>query len=101
MSFGFQLQGLKGQRPDFIQFSCKGSLENEEYLFEVSLDDTIDFRSYDAEKDILTYSVRVPPDKTVPLPEGRYFYDLETRVNGDVITLMIGRLSIIEQVTNA
>lgn len=101
MSFGFQVQGLKGERPEFVQFSCKNTLETEEYLFAVSLDDTIDFRSYDAEKDILTYSVRIPPEKTAPLAEGRYFYDLEMRVNGDVITLMIGRLSIIEQVTNA
>lgn len=100
MSFGFQVQGLKGERPEFVQFSCKNTLETEEYLFAVSLDDTIDFRSYDAEKDILTYSVRIPPEKTAPLAEGRYFYDLELRVNGDVITLMIGRLSIIEQVTD-
>ena len=101
MSFGFQVQGLKGQRPDFVQFSCKSSLEDEEYLFAVSLADTIDFRSYDSERDILTYAVRIPPEKTFDVPEGRYFYDLEIRANGDTITLMIGRLSIIEQVTNS
>lgn len=101
MSFGFQVKGLQGQRPNFVQFSCKNSLEDSEYLFAVSLNDTIDVRSYDAEKDILTYSVRIPPEKTAGLAEGRYFYDLEMRVNGDTITLMIGRLEIIEQVTDS
>lgn len=101
MSFGFQVQGLKGQRPEFVQFSCKNSLEDREYLFAQTLNDTIDIRSYDAEKDILTYSVRIPPEATANLAEGRYYYDLEMRVNRDTITLMIGRLSIIEQVTDS
>ena len=101
MSFAFQVQGLKGERPDFIQFSCKNTLEDTKYLFAVNLNDTIDMRSYDSERDILTYSVRIPPEKTAPLAEGRYFYDLELRVNGDVITLMIGRISIIDQVTDS
>lgn len=99
MSFGFQLQGLKGERPDAVYFSCKEKIEDEDYLFQVTLSDNIDFRSYDSDKDILTYGVRIPPALTQYLPLGRYFYDLQVRVNYDTITLMIGRLEILYQVT--
>ena len=94
LSFAFQLKGLQGQQPEKVVFTCKESLEDTTPRFIVSLDDTIDFRSYDATDDILTYAVRIPPYKTSSLPIGRYFYDLETEVNGDIITLMIGRLNI-------
>lgn len=101
MSFGFQLQGLEGSRPEAIYFSCKEKIEDEEYLFQVTLSDNIDFRSYDADKDILTYGVRIPPELTHYLPLGRYFYDLQLKVNNDIITLMVGRLDLQYQVTTS
>lgn len=94
MSFGFQLKGLEGQRPEEVIFCCKESLEDTDCLFMVSLADTIDFVDYDEASDTLTYTVRIPPYKTNNIPLGRYFYDLEVHVNGDVITLMIGRISV-------
>ncbi len=99
MAFGFQVQGLGDTTPDFVQFTCKETVEDEDPLFAVSLDTTIDIRSYDPETDTYTYSVRVPPEATANIEVGRYFYDLELRVNGDIITLMTGRLSIESQVT--
>ena len=98
-SFGFQLQGLQGQRPTSIILSCKETVEDEDPLFMVSDSDTIDERSYDETNDILTYSVRIPPYLTQEVPLGRYFYDLQIAINNDVITLMIGRLSLEYQVT--
>lgn len=100
-SFGFQLQGLKGERPSSVILSCKAKVEDEDPLFMVSDNDTIDERSYDSERDILTYTVRIPPYLTQDVELGRYFYDLQVVVNNDVITLMIGRLSIEYQVTKA
>ena len=94
MSFAFQLKGLEGQRPEDVVFCCKENLEDTDCLFKVSLSDTIDFRDYDSESDTLTYTVRIPPYKTSNIPLGRFFYDLGVMVNGDVITLMIGRLSV-------
>lgn len=94
MSFGFQLSGLEGETPDKVTFSCKSTIEDDYTVFTVSTDDTIDFVSYDAETDTLTYTVRIPPYKTAELELGRYYYDLKAEVNGDIITLMIGRLSI-------
>lgn len=98
-SFGFQIQGLQGQRPTSIILSCKETIEDEDPLFMVSDTDTIDERSYDETTDILTYSVRIPPYATHNIPLGRYFYDLQIVVNDDVITLMSGRLSLEYQVT--
>lgn len=94
MSFAFQLKGLEGQIPDQVVFCCKEDLEDTDCMFKVSTADTIDLRSYDSDNDILTYTVRIPPYKTANQPLGRFFYDLGVMVNGDVITLMIGRLSI-------
>ena len=100
MSFGFQVQGLEGQRPDKLFFTCKDAIEDEEALFICSSDTTIDFVDYDEENDVLTYTVRIPPAKTAALELGRYFYDLKFLLNNDVITLMIGRLSIEYEVYN-
>ena len=94
MSFAFQLKGLEGQRPEEVVFCCKENLEDTDCLFKVSLSDTIDLRDYDSESDTLTYTVRIPPYKTSNIPLGRFFYDLGVIVNGDVITLMIGRISV-------
>lgn len=98
-SFGFELQGLEGESPTNIYFSCKEKAEDDEALFRLSINDNIDLRSYDSERDILTYGVRIPPRYTHNLPLGRYFYDLQVVVNGDVITLMKGRLELEYQIT--
>lgn len=94
MSFGFQIQGLGDQRPDEIHFTCKQDLEDENYIFERTLDNGVSFRSYDQETDTLTYGVRVPPDATDDIQEGLYYYDLQLDINGDILTLMKGRLTI-------
>lgn len=99
LSFAFQVKGLEGERPSGVLFTVKDSIEDTDSLIQVSLENTIDERSYDPEEDILTYSVRIPPEKTSGISLGRYFYDLEIRVNGDTITLMIGRLSVEYEVT--
>ena len=101
MSFCFQVQGLEGQRPEKIYFTCKEAVESTDAVFMVSSDNTIDFVSYDEEHDVLTYTVRIPPSKTAALELGRYFYDLKFLLNRDVITLMIGRLSIEFEVYNS
>lgn len=100
MSFGFQIQGLGDQRPDEIHFTCKQDLEDDNYIFERTLDNGISFRSYDQETDTLTYGVRVPPEATEDLQDGIYYYDLQLDINGDILTLMKGRLTIEWQSTH-
>lgn len=94
LSFGFQVTGLGGAEPDSIYFSCKEHLEDETYVFSVYLENGIEKRSYDAETDTLTYGVRVAPALTEDVDFGKYFYDLQIGINGDILTLMKGRLSI-------
>lgn len=94
MSFGFQIQGLEGTEPDEILFSCKENLEDEAYIFSISLEDGITLRSHDLTTDTLTYGVRVAPELTADVEYGKYFYDLQMKVNDDVLTLMKGKLSI-------
>lgn len=96
MSFGFQVQGLEGQDPEGVELICKKTLEDESTLFEISLADNIDKRSYDEETDTITYTVRIPPRLTEDLDAGRYFYDLKIYVDTDVISLMVGRINIEE-----
>lgn len=98
-SFGFELQGLKGERPSSIILTCKNTIEDDTPLFMVSDNDTIDERAYNESNDTLTYTVRIPPYLTQDIALGRYFYDLQVVVNNDVITLMRGRLSLEYQVT--
>lgn len=94
LSFGFQVTGLNGQEPDAIYFSCKEQLEDETYIFSISLGAGIEKRSYDVETDTLTYGVRVAPELTADVDFGKYFYDLQFEINDDVLTLMKGKLSI-------
>ena len=94
LSFGFQVTGLKGERPDEISFTCKENIEDSEAVFSISLDHGISERSYDDETDTLTYGVRVAPELTQDVELGKYFYDLQLIINNDVLTLMKGKLSI-------
>lgn len=97
LEFAFQLQGLEGAEPNFT-FSCALSYYDSP-LFTVDDEDGITRESYDAVKDIATYTIRVAPNKTEALDLNRYYYDLEMRLDDEVITLMRGRLTLVYEVT--
>ena len=73
---------------DDSHFSCKKKATGSEYVFRKSLGSGI---SQD-ENGMMT--VRVAPEDTEEIDAGQYFYDFEIRVNDDVYTVMIGTLSI-------
>lgn len=100
MQFGFIIKGLAGATPEMITYTCKKSVEDNTALFAAEYPNEITQRSYDPENDILFYVVRIPPAFTENVQPGRYFYDLEMRVNSDVITLLKGRLDIETDITN-
>ena len=100
MSFGFQVQGLEGQTPSAITFTCKETPESETELFSVDLTEHISESPHDSERDIRTYIVRIPPILTEDLELGRFFYDLQININNDIINLMRGRLSLEYEITN-
>lgn len=94
LAFNFQLQGLGGAEPTNITFTCREKPESESFYFQRTLASGITQIDYDQESDTATYCVRVRPDETAELTAGRYYYDLELNVNGDVLTLMKGRLTL-------
>lgn len=99
LSFNFQLEGLEGVAPTALTFSCKEDYEDEDALFTCSIGDGITQTSYDADSDTYTYTCRVAPAKTENLDLARFYYDLEMIAGNDVITLMIGRLTLSYDVT--
>ena len=99
MAFNFQLQGLSGSTPSQITFTCREKPESASYYFQRTLLNGIEQQDYDAETDTYTYSVRVRPEDTENLKAGWYYYDLQLDVNGDVLTLLKGRLIIDWDVT--
>lgn len=98
LAFNFQLQGLGGETPDALTFSCAEHY-NYDPLFTADLSDGITLEEYNAAKDIATYSVKIAQDKTKDIDIGRYYYDMELQTNNDVITLMRGRLTLLYEVT--
>lgn len=98
LAFNFQVQGLDGGEPTFI-FTVKEN-PDDNILFTADLNDGITLNSYDANKDVATYNIRISPAKTRNLDLARYYYDLEMNVNGDVFTLMRGRFTLLYKVSN-
>lgn len=98
LAFNFQLQGLGGEDPDTIILSCAEHY-GETPLFTVDLNNGIAKVDYDVTKDVATYSVRIAPQKTASLDVNRYYYDMQITINDDVITLMRGRLALLNEVT--
>ena len=99
LAFAFEIKGLKGQIPSSIVFTCKESIDTTNILFEITNNDTIKFKTYDEENDVLTYTLRIPPYISAELDLGRFYYDLELQANNDVFTLMKGRLIVDYEVT--
>lgn len=99
LQFGFLIKGLAGATPEHITFTCKKSVEDETPLFAAEYPEQITQHSYTPEDDILFYVCRIPPEFTADVQPGRYIYDLQIKVNSDVITLLNGHLSIEPEVT--
>lgn len=94
LSFGIEISDEEGQliQVDTISFACKKTPHDEEYLFQKTLNDGI---SESENK----YVVRVAPEDTENADLGLYSYDLEIGVNGDIFTILIGTLKIINDIT--
>jgi hypothetical protein len=78
---------------DSAYFSCKKKATGDEYIFRKEIDDGIE----QDENGMLT--VRVAPEDTAEVDAGEYFYDFEINVGEDVYTIMVGLLSIENDIT--
>lgn len=73
-------------------FSCKKNRAMSSYEFQKSLGDGII-------QDAGGLMVRVAPEDTADIDAGRYYYDLQLGVDDDIYTVLIGSLSIEQDVT--
>ena len=90
-SFGFELEGVENL--DAAYFSCKRNSQDENYLFQRSLNNGITKRAENQ------YVVRITPDNTALLEPGQYWYDLEIIKNGDIFTIFRGILELLPEIT--
>lgn len=90
-SFGFEIEGVENL--DAAYFSCKRNSQDENYLFQKSLNSGITQRVENQ------YVVRIDPDDTALLDPGQYWYDLEISKNGDVFTIFRGVLELLPEIT--
>ena len=90
-SFGFELEGVENL--DAAYFSCKRNSQDENYLFQKSLNNGITKRAENQ------YVVRITPDNTALLEPGQYWYDLEIIKNGDIFTIFRGVLELLPEIT--
>lgn len=91
LSFGFEVDGIDNLDTAF--FTCKKNGDDTEFLFRKSLGNGI----YAAENG--KYGVRIAPEDTQNIEPGLYYYDVEIGVNGDIFTILQGRLKILQDTT--
>ena len=97
LAFGVEIDFDESpQRLSNAYFSCK-SIYDEEPLFQKLLNDGIEYVNQIDNK--LYYRVRIAPQDTKKLEVGRYYYDLEIRINSDVFTILNGILNIEKEIT--
>jgi hypothetical protein len=77
---------------DSAFMTCKEIPTEEDFIFQKTLSDGI------TQSDGIMV-VRVAPNDTKEIDAGEYFYDLQIGVGQDVFTIMIGTLSLMQNVT--
>lgn len=92
LSFGVEIYNL-GQNLDAAYLTCKRNYDDSDNVFQKSLNDGITLDSHD-EAGHYFYKIRVAPGDTENLDIGKYYYDLQIEVNGDVFTILKGILTI-------
>ena len=94
LSFGIEIGGLDGQSLESAFFTCKDVPTSDDVIFQKSLGDGI------TDNGDGTYTVRVAPQDTEDVTAGAYYYDCQIGINGDVFTILIGLLTILQDVTD-
>lgn len=97
LSFGVKIMDEDGnpfsQNLDSAFFSCKSNNALNSYIFKKALGHGI------TKTGTGEYVVRVAPEDTKFAKAGKYFYDLEIGVNGDIFTVMHGVIELVQDIT--
>lgn len=100
LSFNFLLSGL-GSLAAYNNFSVSFAVAEhygENPIVECIKGNGITLESYNAAKDEANFNVYVAPGKTISLPIGRYYYDLQIKDSTNTVTLMRGYLTLVYDV---
>lgn len=92
LSFDVVMSGIDTSSVESLYLSAKRNRSDTEYVFQKSLSDGITLTEG-------RYRIRVAPEDTENIDPGRYPYDLEVTISGDVYTLMQGKINVQEDVT--
>lgn len=97
LSFGVQIMDEDGkpftQDLETVYFTCKSNNAMNKYIFKKTLGNGV------TKTGTGEYVVRVAPEDTKYADVGKYFYDLELGINGDVFTVMHGVIELERDVT--
>lgn len=94
LAFGMEFTDLE-QDLESAYFSAKKNYDDTETAFQKSLGDGIEKVSDGV------YRVRLAPSDTADLDAGKYYYDLQIGVNGDIYTIMYGVINLYPDVTTS
>ena len=92
LAFGMEFTDLD-QDLDSAYFTAKQSYDSQDTVFQKSLGNGISKVSDGV------YSVRVAPEDTASASAGKYYYDLQIGVNGDIFTILYGVINLYPDVT--
>lgn len=92
LAFGVEIENLN-QDLDTCYFSCKKDADDNDYIFQKSLEDGIE------KVETGVYRIRVAPSDTRLVEVGNYYYDLQIGVNDDIYTVLRGVLKIEREIT--
>ena len=95
--WGINISGLGSNTIDALYFSVRKHYSDSKYIFQKQLGDGIE---PDPESENPRYIVTILPEDTERLPAlDDYVYDIEITVNGDVITPIYGKITVMADVT--
>lgn len=93
LAIGLELEGVTTQEIEKARFSAKADRNDKSYVFQRPLGDGIEI------VDENHLSVRIPPRDTANLEPNNYYYDLQIDINGDVFTIMDGKITLKKGIT--
>lgn len=93
LAFDVTISEIDGATIESLYFSVKAKPSDTNYIFQKSIGDGI------TELEALKYRVRVAPEDTYQLPAGKYAYDLQVGIGGDIHTPLMGTLKLNWDVT--
>ncbi|MBR4656533.1 MAG: hypothetical protein IKO68_08220 [Oscillospiraceae bacterium] len=96
LAFGVLIEN-NTQPLDAAFFSAKKDKDDEAYILQASIGDGIELA--ETGENSTTYRVRVSPEKTERVTPGNYYYDLQIQQNGDVFTVLMGTLVVLNDIT--